>query len=137
MVPLPLLTLASSFLLLPLPARAEVTVYGFFGQTTIDPTNPGAGATALGAVAPTTTTFVTAPGPPSYTELAAYNDVYMYPPAIPSPAPPTQFAIGVPTDAGLMSGLSIKQQGTFFGFSIEMSVAVQISECVLFLSWRA
>ena len=123
----PLLALASSCLLAA-AARAEVTIYGVFGQTTLDPTNTAGTGTGTAAAAAATTSFVTAPGPPSYTQLAAYNDIYMYPPAIPSPPPANTFAIGVPTDATLMNALSIKQQGTFFGFSIEMSVANQISE---------
>ena len=134
MVHIPLLALASTCLLASAPrAHAKVTIYGFFGQTTVDPA-AATGASTTSTVA--TTSFQTTPGPPTYTELPAYNDVYMEPPAIPSPAPPTEFAIGVPTDATLMNGLSIKQQGTFFGFSIEMSVANQLSECFTCLAWR-
>lgn len=121
-------------LLLSLPALlaqvvvADVTVYGFFGQTTVD---PNAAATGTVSAEPSTTSFVTTPGPPHFTELAAYNNIYLEPPAIPSPAPATQFAIGVPTSAQLMNGLSIPQSGSFFGFSIEMSVANQLSKSCL------
>ncbi|KAH9914072.1 glycoside hydrolase family 79 protein [Epithele typhae] len=118
-------TLFSTLLFLCLLAhtRAEITVYGLLGQTTANPVlNDGAQAT------PTTTSFATATTPVAYTQLAAYNPIYLYPPAIPSPAPANTFAIGVPTDAALMSALSIKQSGTFFGFSIEMSVANQLSD---------
>ncbi|KAH9851266.1 glycoside hydrolase family 79 protein [Lenzites betulinus] len=113
------LLLSLSTLLAPLVA-ANVTVYGQFGQTTVDPLQSGT------STAVSTTSFVTVPGPPHYTEPAAYNNIYMLPPPIPSPAPATQFAIGVPTSAQLMTGLSIPQKGTFFGFSIEMSVANQL-----------
>lgn len=122
------LVLSLSCLLAPL-VSADVTIYGLFGQTTADPGALRSGsAAAPSATAATTTSFVTVPGPPQYTELAAYNPIYMEPPAIPDPAPPLQFAIGVPTSAQLMNGLSIPQHGTFFGFSIEMSVANQLSE---------
>ena len=121
----PLLALASSCLF-SAPAAANVTIYGLFGQTTVDPTATGS-ANVDGVAVPTTTTFITA-RPAVYTGLEAYNDIYIAPPAIPSPAPPTTFALGVPTDATLLGGLSIQQQGTFLGFSIEMSVANQLSE---------
>ena len=100
--------------------HADVTIYGLFGQTTADPLQTDGGVA--------TTSYQTTPGPPSYTGLAAYNPVFMYPPEISNPAPPNQFAIGLPTDQNLMNALSIKQQGNFFGFSIEMSVATQVSE---------
>lgn len=104
--------------------RAEVTIYGLTGQTTLAHLGPGSSSAPLS----TTTSFATTPGPPQYTGLAAYNPVYMVPPAIPSPAPANQFSIGVPSDAQLLPGLSVKQRGSFFGFSIEMSVANQLSE---------
>ncbi|TFK83593.1 glycoside hydrolase family 79 protein [Polyporus arcularius HHB13444] len=104
--------------------HADVTIYGLLGQTTAAPVQTG---TATGTTQQSaTTSFVTTHGPPQYTELAAYNNIYMEPPAIPNPPPANQFAIGVPTDATLMNGLSIKQSGTFFGFSIEMSVVNQL-----------
>ena len=114
--------------LLAAAVNAKVTIYGMFGQTTA---NPDALRTGTAALEPTTS-FVTVPGPPHYTELAAYNPIYMLPPAIPNPPPPNQFAIGVPTSAQLMNGLSIPQKGSFFGFSIEMSVADQLSKSYLF-----
>lgn len=122
----PLLALSSC--LFASTVHAEVTIYGLFGQTTAAPVqSDGASATA----APTTS-WVTTPGAPQFTGLAAYNPVYLAPPAIPNPAPPNQFAIGVPTDGNLLGGLSIKLTGQFFGFSIEMSVANQLSESPLF-----
>lgn len=116
---------------------AKVTVYGPLGQTTIAPTATGS-ASGTDSTASTTTSFVTTHGPPQYTGLAAYNPVYMLPPAIPNdPAPSTAITITVPNSATLMNGLSIPQKPTFFGFSIEMSVATQLSELILtFLSVR-
>ncbi|EIW64921.1 glycoside hydrolase family 79 protein [Trametes versicolor FP-101664 SS1] len=122
----PLLSLLCLFA--PLVA-ADVTIYGLFGQTTADAATLRSGTATPVA---STTSFVTTPGPPQYTELAAYNPIYMEPPPIPSPAPPLQFSIGVPSSAQLMNALSIPQHGTFFGFSIEMSVANQLSETTLF-----
>ncbi|KAI0830343.1 glycoside hydrolase family 79 protein [Trametes gibbosa] len=115
------LLLSLSGLLAPL-VSADVTIYGQFGRTTANPATQHSGTSTIAS----TTSFVTVPGPPHYTELAAYNPIYMLPPPIPSPAPATQFSIGVPTSAQLMNGLSIPQHGTFFGFSIEMSVANQL-----------
>ncbi|KAI1796295.1 glycoside hydrolase family 79 protein [Ganoderma leucocontextum] len=116
----PLVALSSCLLGL---VQAQVTIYGLTGQTTLAPVVSGSVSSASG---PSTTSFVTAPGPPQYTGLAAYNPVYMVPPPIPSPAPANQFTIEVPSDATLMNGLSVPQQGNFFGFSIEMSVANQL-----------
>lgn len=113
-------------------ATAEITVYGPLGQTTIAP--PATGSASGTQLASTTTSFVTTPGPPQYTGLAAYNPVYMLPPAIPNdPAPSTALTIAVPNSGQLMTGLSIPQQPTFLGFSIEMSVATQLSEFVSIL----
>ncbi|KAI0774365.1 glycoside hydrolase family 79 protein [Fomes fomentarius] len=102
-------------------AYAEVTIYGLTGQTTIHPLGSSSAVPTA-----TTTSFVTTQGPPQYTGLAAYNPVYMLPPPIPDPAPANQFTISLPQDAQHQSDLSIKQQGNFFGFSIEMSVANQL-----------
>ncbi|KAI1787401.1 hypothetical protein LXA43DRAFT_712585 [Ganoderma leucocontextum] len=128
----PLLALSASCLF-PSLVRADVTIYGLFGSTTAAPIQSAGASTSTAA----TTTFVTTSGPPSYTGLAAYNPVYYAPPAIPSPAPANQFAIGVPSDQTLLSGISIPLPGTFFGFSIEMSVANQLSESsFLYAKWN-
>ena len=125
----PLLVLSASCLF-PSLVRADVTIYGLFGSTTAAPVQSAGASTSTSA----TTTFVTTSGPPSYTGLAAYNPVYYQPPAIPSPAPANQFAIGVPSDQNLLPGISIPLPGTFFGFSIEMSVANQLSKFSFSLS---
>ena len=104
-------------------ARAELTIYGLQGQTTIQ-----IGPLATTTTAAPTTTYVTDHSVPTFTGAAAYNQVYLAPPAIPDPAPANTFSINVPQDASLQQGLSIKLNGTFFGFSIEMSVANQLSE---------
>lgn len=102
--------------------KADVTIYGVFGKTTTVPVPSGTD------IPTTTTSYVTTSGPARFTSLAAYNDVYLLPPPIPSPAPATAFTINVPNSASNVIGLSIPQAGTFFGFSIEMSVATQLSK---------
>jgi len=63
----------------------------------------------------------------SYTGAASYDQTTLVPPSPPNPPPPTQFAVQLQT--GAVSGLSIQQQGSFFGFSIEFSVTTQVREC--------
>ncbi|KAI0631504.1 hypothetical protein C8Q77DRAFT_1159286 [Trametes polyzona] len=113
------LLLTTFFTLLP-AVLAEVTVYGVFGSTTATPAHSGADAPIP------TTSYVTTHGPARWTGLAAYNDIYLPPPPLPSPAPASTFPISVPRGAANVNGLSIPQAGTFFGFSIEMSVATQL-----------
>jgi hypothetical protein len=68
----------------------------------------------------------------SYTGAAAYNPTVLTPPPIPNPPVPHQFNIQVQN--GGVPGLSIKQHGGFFGFSIEMSVINQVCEFLSFFS---
>ncbi|KAI0739382.1 glycoside hydrolase family 79 protein [Daedaleopsis nitida] len=107
-------------------AHAEVTVYGLLGSTTVAPFSTRTG-TETGTAAPSqTTTYVTSTDPPKFAGLAAYNPVYYLPPPLPD-NPPSGVAISLPNSAAkVIDGLSIPQQGTFFGFSIEMSVATQL-----------
>ena len=65
-------------------------------------------------------------GAANYTGAAAYDPTVLNPPAVPDPLPPTTFDIQLP-QAGF-SGMSIVQEGSFFGFSIEMSVVNQVRE---------
>jgi len=58
-----------------------------------------------------------------YTGAAAYNPTTLLPPPVPSPLN-TQFVIQLQN--GGTPGVSIQQEGCFFGFSIEMSVANQV-----------
>ncbi|KAG2052586.1 glycoside hydrolase family 79 protein [Suillus hirtellus] len=60
----------------------------------------------------------------SYTGSASYDRTVLQPPPPPNPPPPTQFNVDLQT--GDVSGVSIQQQGSFFGFSIEFSVTTQV-----------
>ncbi|KAG1761827.1 glycoside hydrolase family 79 protein [Suillus occidentalis] len=84
-------------------ARAAVTAYGPHVQSPLG-----------------TTTAASA----SYTGAASYDTTILTAPAPPNPAPPTQFNVELQT--GGVSGLSIQQEGSFFGFSIEFSVTTQV-----------
>lgn len=89
-------------------AQAEVTAYGPHVQS------PLGTATAPSA---------------SYTGAASYDQMTLVPPDPPNPPPPTQFNVQLQT--GDVSGLSIQQEGSFFGFSIEFSVTTQVRKCCL------
>ncbi|KAJ7167195.1 glycoside hydrolase family 79 protein [Mycena crocata] len=67
--------------------------------------------------------FTTAPGA-QYTGVAAYNPKTLVPPPVPSPAIMTTIPVQL-QNAGTL-GMSIKQKGSFIGFSIEMSVTNQV-----------
>ncbi|KAF7358218.1 Glyco-hydro-79C domain-containing protein [Mycena venus] len=67
--------------------------------------------------------FTTAPGA-QYTGPAAYNPTSLTPPPLPSPTVLTTIPVNL-QNAGTPN-LSIKQKGSFFGFSIEMSVTNQV-----------
>ncbi|GLB44465.1 putative glycosyl hydrolase family 79 C-terminal beta domain [Lyophyllum shimeji] len=86
-----------------LAGAAAVTIYH-------QKNNPSATATASSAAA-------------SYTGAAAYNPTVLQPPPVPSPLN-TQFVVQLQN--GGTPGASIQQSGSFFGFSIEMSVANQV-----------
>lgn len=90
--------------------RGAVTVYYPVGaQATLGATGAGSGAAA------------------NYTGAAAYNPTTLTPPSPPGPtAMPTQFAIQ-PVNA-VPPGASIPQKGSFFGFSVEMSVVNQVGK---------
>jgi hypothetical protein len=61
----------------------------------------------------------------NYTGAAAYNPTTLNPPPPPgAQAMPTQFTIQPPN--AVPPGASILQNGSFFGFSIEMSVVNQV-----------
>ncbi|OJA14152.1 hypothetical protein AZE42_09597 [Rhizopogon vesiculosus] len=84
-------------------AQAAVTAYGPHVQSPLG-----------------TTTAASA----SYTGAASYDQTTLVPPPPPNPPPPNQFNVELQT--GAVSGLSIQQEGSFFGFSIEFSVTTQI-----------
>ena len=91
-------------LLLPLIARAHVTVYDTAG---LHPTHT--------------------PGPGEYAGLQAFNPVELTPPPIPTPRPPAEFNIQLPPGEDA-PGLSIPHTGSFMGFSIEFAVVDALSE---------
>ena len=63
-----------------------------------------------------------------YTGSAAYDPTVLIPPPIPNPPPATQFGINLMPTADLVNGISIAAPSSFYGISIEMSVATQVSE---------
>jgi hypothetical protein len=76
---------------------------------------------------PTQATFNTATSSAAaagYTGAAAYNPTVLQPPPVPNPKPATNFNIQL--QPGGMPGLSITLPSSFFGFSIEFSVANQV-----------
>ncbi|TFY76428.1 hypothetical protein EWM64_g7584 [Hericium alpestre] len=65
---------------------------------------------------------VDAPAAATYTGAAAYNPTVLQPPPVPSnPTVPTQFPVQL--WSGGMANLSMPLPGTFYGFSIEMSIS--------------
>lgn len=97
------LLLVHSFLLVIGIAHASVTIYGPHVQQ------------------PYGTVMATSG---SYTGAASYDDVILTPPPLPNPLPPTSFEVQLQT--GAVPGLSIPQHGSFFGFSIELSVVTTV-----------
>lgn len=114
------LTLVLSFLSCAYFASA-ITVYGPQGVMTMAP-----GRDDFSTVIPNPTS-VYDPPLASYTGLAAFNPVVLAPPPLPTPLPPNQFPITAPNNAANMPGLSFPHNGDFLGFSIEMSIADQVS----------
>ncbi|KAI9058696.1 glycoside hydrolase family 79 protein [Trametes sanguinea] len=100
---------------------ASVTIYGQQGITM-----PSAIASTDGAAATAASTDQS-----WISSLAAYNNVTLTPPPLPDPVPSLQFGIQLLNNAQNVGGLSIPQKGSFMGFSIEMSVVEQVSECFL------
>jgi len=89
-----------------------VTVYGQIPLAQTIGANPSAG-TAL----------------PATRTLAAYDKTVLNPPALPSPPPAAAYTLSLQKDAGAVNGLSIPHVGgSFWGFSIEMSVISQVCE---------
>ncbi|KAF7360487.1 hypothetical protein MVEN_00779400 [Mycena venus] len=70
---------------------------------------------------------ITSAASPTATVAAAYNDTVLQPPPVPDPAPATSFTLTLQSvNTSVSSGLSIPIKGTFFGFSVEMSVITQL-----------
>lgn len=79
------------------------------------------------------TATATSPGAAAtYTGAAAYDPRTLTPPAPPNPPIATSFPLQL--SAGGMPNMSIPLSGSFMGFSIEMSIAQQISTCHLLSS---
>ena len=98
---------------------ASVTVYGQTGVISQVQTDGSAPTSTSSA----NTAF--------YTGLAAYNTTILTAPALPNPLPATQFQVQLQGSSQDVNGLSIAQNGAFLGFSIEMSVVTQVSQCPL------
>jgi hypothetical protein len=63
---------------------------------------------------------------------AAYNNTRLVPPAIPNPPPANVFTLSLQQSATAVNGLSIPHVGgSFWGFSIEMSVISQVRKSLL------
>jgi len=91
------------------PCSASVTVWYQEGQTPLHGTATGTASSA------------------NYTGSAAYNPNTLNAPPPPGPAAlPTQFALQLSNT--VPPGASIAQSGSFFGFSIEMSVVNQVGK---------
>ncbi|KIM41887.1 glycoside hydrolase family 79 protein [Hebeloma cylindrosporum] len=94
------------------PCSASITVWYQEGQAPLHGTSTG---TALSA---------------NYTGSAAYNPNTLDAPPPPGPAGlPTQFALQLSNT--VPPGASIAQSGSFFGFSVEMSVVNQVCKSLL------
>jgi hypothetical protein len=87
-----------------------VTIYG---QIPLGQTSAAAGPYATGSPVRT---------------IPAYDETILDPPALPNERAPTQFTLNLQANNGSIPGLSILQRGTFYGFSIEMSVITQLRE---------
>jgi hypothetical protein len=94
--------------------RAAITVYGQipFGQTS---------SISAGSAAPTPTAGL----------LHAYDETILIPPALPAQRAPNAFTLNLPANNASVNGLSIIQHGSFYGFSIEMSVITQLCAYVI------
>lgn len=89
-----------------------VTVYGQIPLAQTISANPSAGSAV-----------------PATKTLAAYDNTVLNPPALPSPPPAAAYTLSLQKDAGAVNGLSIPHVGgSFWGFSIEMSVISQVCE---------
>ncbi|KAJ7158215.1 glycoside hydrolase family 79 protein [Mycena crocata] len=69
---------------------------------------------------------ITSAADPTATRPAAYNDSTLIPPPIPNPPIGTDFTLTLQASSAGVSPLSIPIKGTFYGFSVEMSVVSQL-----------
>lgn len=75
-----------------------------------------------------TTTAGSAGAQPTAVLLHAYDETILHPPALPAERAPTNFTLTLAANNASVNGLSIVQPGSFYGFSIEMSVITQVCE---------
>ena len=69
---------------------------------------------------------------PQPTNLPAYDETRLTPPPLPNPAPLNAFTLNLPANGANAPGLSIvHRDGSFLGFSIEMSVINQLCQSYL------
>ncbi|KAJ3552241.1 hypothetical protein NM688_g4255 [Phlebia brevispora] len=59
-------------------------------------------------------------------DTSAFNNVVLNAPPVPNPLPPTEFTLKLEQNSQNVPGLSIPQNGSFLGFSLEMSVVNQV-----------
>jgi hypothetical protein len=86
--------------------RAQVTVYGQVPVAFTQTFDPSAQPTSI---------------------LPAYDETRLIPPPLPNPMPPTAFTLNLPANGANVPGLSmVHRDGSFWGFSIEMSVINQL-----------
>ena len=101
-------------------AQAQVTIYEQIALLT-ETNIPNATSTA--------TTAITTPTGP------AYDDTVLTPPLISSPPPLSDFTLTLAENSNAVQGLSMPHLGgSFWGFSIEMSVISQLRESIFFFS---
>lgn len=66
--------------------------------------------------------------------LAAYDTTVLTPPPVPNPPPASAYTLNLQRNAAQVNGLSIPHVGgSFWGFSIEMSVVGQVCESLVCL----
>ena len=76
-------------------------------------------------------------GPIPTTTLPAYDETRLIPPPLPNPPPSTAFTLNLPANGASVPGLSIvHRDGSFLGFSIEMSVITQCGKIIIFVWFR-
>ena len=64
----------------------------------------------------------------NFTPNAVYDPKQLQAPPLPGTLPPTAFTLSLAASNNSMQGLSMPIPGTFYGFSVEMSVSNQIRE---------
>ncbi|KAJ3476918.1 hypothetical protein NLI96_g10822 [Meripilus lineatus] len=105
-----------------LTAVNAITVYGLAGASNAPTSTPS--VSSGGSAASTLSAEPVGYTPP------AFKTLVLTPPPVPDPKPPMQFGVQLESKAENVMGLSIPLSGAFYGFSIEMSIVNQVSECL-------